>query len=46
MKYRKRVETLNRIFYLIGKQRLFYRGTQERAANSDTLFGLLHIAIF
>ena len=46
MKYRKIVETLNRIFYWIGKQRLFYRGTQERAANSDTLFGLLHIAIF
>ena len=46
MKYRKRVETLNKIFYLIGKQRIFYPGTQERAANSDTLFGLLHIAIF
>ena len=41
MKYRKIVETLNKIFYLIGKQRIFYRGTQERAANSDTLFWLV-----
>ena len=37
MKYSKIVEALDRIFYLSGKQRISYRGTQQTAANSDTL---------
>ena len=37
MKYSKIVEALDRIFYLSGKQRISYRGTQQTAANIDTL---------
>ena len=37
MKYPKIVEVLDRIFYLIGKQRISYRGTQEIAENSDAM---------
>ena len=32
MKHTKTVEALDRIFYLIGKQEISYRGTQETAA--------------
>ena len=38
MKYPKKVEVLGRMLYLIGKQGISYRGTLERAANSDTLW--------
>ena len=37
MKCPKIVEALDRILYLIGKQRISYQWTQETAANSDTL---------
>ena len=36
-KYPKIVEALDRILYLIGKQGISYRGTQERTVNSDAL---------
>ena len=35
MKYPKMVEALDRILYLIGKQGISYRGTQETTAESD-----------
>ena len=38
MKYPKIIEALDRILYLIGKQKIFYRGTQETIRNSDTLW--------
>ena len=37
IKYPRIVEALDRIFYLIEKQGISYRGTQETAANRDTL---------
>ena len=37
MKYQKIVQALDRILYLIGKQRISYQGTQKTAANSDAL---------
>ena len=36
MKYRKIVEALDRMLDLIGKQGIYYQGTQQAAANSDT----------
>ena len=41
MKYRKTVKTLDRMLYLIGKQRISYKGTQETAANSDTSLAIV-----
>ena len=38
MKYRKIVEALDRTLYLTGKQGISYQGTQQTAANSDTLW--------
>ena len=38
MKYRKIVEALDRMLDLIGKQGIYYQGTQQAAANSDTLW--------
>ena len=40
MKYPKIVEVLDRVLYLIGKQGMFYQGTQETAANSNTLWNI------
>ena len=37
MKYRKIVQALDMILYLIGKERISYQGTQKTAANSDAL---------
>ena len=37
MKYQKIVQALDRVLYLIGKQRISYQGTQKAAANSNAL---------
>ena len=37
MKHPKIVKALDKILYLIGKQGISYRGTQDAAATSDTL---------
>ena len=37
MKYQKIVQALDRILYLIGKQRISYKGTQKTPANSDAI---------
>ena len=37
MKHQKIVQALDRILYLIGKQRISYQGTQNTAADNDTL---------
>ena len=38
MKYQKIVQALDRILYLIGKERISYQWTQKTAANSDALW--------
>ena len=40
MRYQKIIEALNRIFYLIGKQKISYGGTQE------TTMAIVRIAIY
>ena len=37
MKHQKTVQALDRILYLIGKQRISYQGTQNIAVDNDTL---------
>ena len=37
MNYKKIVQALGKILYLIGKQRISYQGTQKTSANSDAL---------
>ena len=37
MKYLKSVKTLDRVFYLVGKQGILYRWTYMTAARKETL---------